>query len=100
MIASNFFLALSGGMICIAAQLVHAAPAAVNLTVSAANGGMQLADSRETVQITFFGPGIVHVVATPVGAPAQKTAAQPWIIATCSPSKSEFGSTAKEAHAS
>jgi alpha-D-xyloside xylohydrolase len=65
-------------------------PAAVTFTVQPAIGGMELHSSREVVHITFCGPGVVHVVATPAGAPLHPPAAEPWILAACYPQTPAF----------
>jgi alpha-D-xyloside xylohydrolase len=75
-------------------------PAPQPMTAASAVGGMRLQNSRETVKVTFCGPGVVHVVATPAGAPAAPAEAQPWISAPCAPFQSSYGSTSETAHAS
>ena len=54
---------------------------------------MRIQSNREVVQITFCGPGVVHVVAKPVDAPVLPPAAQPWIVAQCSPVSTKFSQT-------
>lgn len=98
-IAHCFRITLIGSLICLSAQMMDAAPAAT-MTAKAMDGGMQLQDGRESVQVTFCGAGVVHVVSTPAGGSVRKAVAQPWIIAPCNASKSEYGSSATEAHAS
>jgi alpha-D-xyloside xylohydrolase len=69
------------------------APEPEAMTVTAIDGGMTIRNSREVVQITFCGSGVVHVVAKPADAPVRPPAAQPWIIAQCSPASTKFDST-------
>jgi len=70
------------------------------MTAQAAGGGMQLSNSHETVQITFCGADVVHVVAKPAAVQAATPEPQPWIIAPCSPFASSFASAAGTAHLS
>ena len=62
-------------------------------------GGMQLRNSRETVQITFCDAGVVHVVAKPAGAPTGPLAPEPWITSPCKAVKGSFASTGSTARA-
>lgn len=63
------------------------------MTAAATDGGMRLHNDREVVQITFCGAGVVHVVAKPADAPVGPPAAQPWIVAQCSPVSTKFDQT-------
>ena len=76
------------------------APQTEPMTAASAAGGMQLQNSRETVEVTFCGADVVHVVAKPAGATAEQAQAQPWIVAPCKPFASSYSSTAETAHAS
>ncbi|MEP7186136.1 MAG: TIM-barrel domain-containing protein [Rhodanobacter sp.] len=58
---------------------------------------MQLTSSRESVRIVFCGSGVVHVVATPAGAPDHATWPQPWIATPCTPARSSLKTTAETA---
>ena len=69
------------------------APEPEALTAESTNGGMQLHNNREVVQITFCGAGVVHVVAKPADAPIHAPAAQPWIIAPCNPVSARYDQT-------
>ena len=69
------------------------APEPEPMIAKATDGGMQLHNSREVVQITFCGAGVVHVIAKPADAPVRAPAAQPWIIAPCSPASARFDET-------
>ena len=75
-------------------------PAPERMTAQASDGGMQLSNSRETVQITFCGSGVVHVVARPAGAASHSVAIEPWIMTACSPAKAKFASAADAAYTS
>lgn len=70
------------------------------MTVTATDGGMRINNSREVVQITFCAAGVVHVVARPADAPVRPPAAQPWIVAPCSPVHAKFSQTTDTARVS
>jgi alpha-D-xyloside xylohydrolase len=69
------------------------APVTEPIIAEATDGGMQLHNDREIVQITFCGAGVVHVVAKPADAPVRPLAGQPWIVAQCSPVSTKFDQT-------
>lgn len=70
------------------------APVDDTLVAEVRDGGMLLHNSRETIQITFCGSGVVHVLAKPVGAPIRPDAPKPWISTPCIPVNTRAGQAA------
>jgi alpha-D-xyloside xylohydrolase len=63
-------------------------------------GGMQMHNRRETVQVTFCGADVVHVVAKSADAPTGPAEARPWIVTPCKPFSSSYDSAAETARVS
>jgi alpha-D-xyloside xylohydrolase len=78
-------------------QLAAQAPKPEAMTAHSTDGGMQLQNSRETVQVTFCGPATVHVVARPANALPAAPETQPWIVKPCQATPSNFSIDAKTA---
>jgi alpha-D-xyloside xylohydrolase len=66
------------------------------VTVQQAPGGLSAKVDNETLRITFCGDGVVHVVASPVGAKSASPQ-QPWITETNCNGNATYSSTPKTA---
>jgi alpha-D-xyloside xylohydrolase len=91
-IALGFVLSVS-----LSSLLTAQDPKPEAMTAHSTNGGMQLENSRETVQITFCGTDSVHVFAKPADAPPVAPESQPWIVSVCKAAPSNFSVTATTA---
>jgi alpha-D-xyloside xylohydrolase len=80
--------------------LAAQAPIPEAMTAQSTDGGMQLHNSRETVQVTFCGLDTVHVVAKPANALREPPETQPWIVSPCHAIQGNYSSTATTAHIS